>query len=89
MKQYTQEHAYDRNTKITFYEDGVKTYFDILSDWEVGGYLRAKHEDGWVEAYSQEQYHENEKAIQELLDELKCRQKWREVMKNNLIKEDN
>lgn len=89
MKQYTQEHAYGRNTKITFYEDGVKTYSDILNDWEVDGYLYAKHEDGWVEAYSQEQYDENEKAIQELLDKLECRQKFREVMKDNLIKEEN
>ena len=88
-KQYTKEYAYDRNIKITFYENGVKTYFTIMSEWEVDGYLAAKHEDGWVEAYSQEQYDENEKAIQELLDDLEWRQKWREERKGNLIKEDN
>lgn len=88
MKQYTKEYAYDRNIKITFYENGVQTYFTIMSEWEVDGYLSAKEEDGWVEAYSQEQYDENEKAIQELLDSLEWRQKWREEMKGNLIKED-
>ena len=89
MKQYTKEYAQDRNIEITFYENGVKSYFTIMSEWEVDGYLSAKEEDGWVEAYSQEQYNENEKAIQELLDDLEWRQKWREEMKGNLIKEDN
>lgn len=84
-KQYTKEYAYPSNTKITFYEDGEKTYCTIISDWEVDGYLTAKHEDGWVEAYSQEQYDKNENVIQDLLDELKWRQEWREEMKNNLI----
>lgn len=84
-KQYTKEPAYTDNTKITFYGNGVKVYYTIMSDWEVEGYLCAKHEDGWVEAYSQEQFNENEKAIQELLSELKWRQKWREEMKENLI----
>lgn len=88
-KQYTKEYAYDRNIEITFYKNGVKSYSTIMSEWEVDGYLSAKEEDGWVEAYSQEQYDENEKIIQELLDDLEWRQKWREKMKNNLIKEGN
>ena len=84
-KQYTKEFAYTDNTKITFYENGVKTYYTIMSDWEVDGYLSAKHEDGWEEGYSQEQYKKNEEEIQELLDKLEWRQNWREEMKNNLI----
>ena len=89
MKQYTKENAYDRNIKITFYENGVQTYYNIMNEWEVDGYLSAKEEDGWVETYSQEQYDENERAIQELLRSLDWRQKWREEMKGNIIKEDN
>ena len=84
-KQYTKEPAYDRNIKFTFYEDGVQSYYTIMSDWEADAYLAAKHEDGWVEAYSQEQYEENEKKIQELPYELEWRQEWQEEMKNNLI----
>lgn len=84
-KQYTKEFAYDGNTKISFYEDGVKTYYTVISDWEVEGYLMAKEEDGWVEAYSKEQYEENENTIKSLLDEVEWRKKWSEEMKSNLI----
>lgn len=87
MKQYTKEYG-DGDVLITFYEDGVKLRSAIVSRWGIKGYLSAKHEEGWVEAYSQEQFDRNEEIIQKLLKNLKQKQRLREEMKNNLIKED-
>lgn len=87
-KQYIVEPSYDRNVKITFYKDGKKVYSTIISEWEVDGYLLAKHEYGWEEAYSQEQYFENKHAIQKLLNELAWREEYLKEMEDKLITKD-
>lgn len=53
-KQYTIEDAYIGNSKVTFYEDGVRTYYTIIANYDLDGYIEAKQEDGWVEGYSQD-----------------------------------
>lgn len=84
-KQYIIEPSYDCNVKITFYEDGLQTYCTTMIDWAANSYLSIKEKDGWVRAFSQEQYDENEMEIQDLLDELKWKRELRKEMKNNLI----
>lgn len=84
-KQYTNEYAYDRNIKITFYENGVKTYFTIISEWEADGYLSAKEEDGWQKAYSHAQMQETMDKITSLEESLSRWKKHLEKIKNNLI----
>lgn len=84
-KQYITETVYEGNTKITFYEDGSCKDYTIISDWKLDGYLEAKQEDGWVEAYSQRQLKEALGKIVDLKEELSWWEKHVEEIKNNLI----
>lgn len=86
-KQYTVEDAYEGNTKITFYINGGKSHYVIIADYNLMGYLYARKEEGWVEAYSYQQMKELANEIESLEEELTVCRKQLEVIKNNLIGE--
>lgn len=86
-KQYTVEEAYEGNTKITFYINGEESHYVIIENYNLMGYLCARQEDGWVEAYSYQQMKELANEIKSLEEELALCRKQLEVIKNNLIGE--
>ena len=50
-KRYFYKEAYIGNTEITMYKDGKAVDSDIVSDYELGGYIRRLENEGYTFGY--------------------------------------
>ena len=87
MKQYTIETAYDRNYRITTYENGEMINFGIVSWYEVDGYKIAIEEMGYTRAFDVNYYYNKYK--EEELDFLEAKRQYEYAKKHPLYKKEN
>lgn len=87
MKQYTIETAYDRNYRITTYENGEMINSGIVSWYEVDGYKIAIEEMGYTRAFDVNYYYNKYKEAE--LDFLDKKQQYEYAQKHSLYKKEN
>ena len=81
-KRYFYKEAYIGNTEITLYKDGKAVDSDIVSDYELGGYIRRLENEGYTFGYPPEEV-ERRKQLYEDAKEL-----YENAKNNMIIKED-
>lgn len=81
-KRYFYKRAYLGNTEIFMYVDGKLTETDIINDYDLDGYTRRLHNEGYTFGYSPE---EVEKLKKEYED---AKEAYEEAV-NNMITEEN
>lgn len=86
VKQYTIEVAYSSNTRVNMYEDGILTNYEIISDWNLLGYLDRIEDEGYEKAYDIRKYKNALKEAEERYNMNK--EALERAMKNPLIGSD-